>query len=164
VQNKMQKGAQMSQDLYRPSLNEENSKCTITYPIDNFFYVAFFGGVIPLVVLGTRNARWLKIDKWIQYVLIGLGIVILLSKIAIVSLVSQKVLVIESRYIKYSYKIASVLLYLLYYDVMKKKFRQHMLFGDEEPLFIEALVWILVGAVVESILLMVGGLVISHVV
>lgn len=142
-----------TQHLYQPSL-KEGWKETKSYDINNFFLVAFFGGVIPLLVLGTKNATWLKVSKKVIYSLIALGILLLAMKFTFVYFVTNGTIEMDNRMIRYGYKIGCVLLYLLYRKVLKQPFQQHMITVDQTlPILKPALLWIMVGIIVEIILL-----------
>lgn len=53
----------MQEDLYSPILATREVERTKSYNIANLFYVAFFGGVVAMSVLGIRNSKWLQIEK-----------------------------------------------------------------------------------------------------
>lgn len=139
--------------LYQPSL-KEGWKETKSYEIKNLFFVAFFGGVIPLLILGSRNATWLKVSKKAIHSLIGVGIVLILMKFLFVYFSTQGIIQLDNQTIRYGYKIGCVLLYLLYLKVMEKPFQQHMVTVEHKlPILKPAILWMIVGAMVELILL-----------
>lgn len=154
----------MSENIYQPSLKSEDYNETASYDIAKLFYVAFFGGVIPTVVLGTKNARGLKLDKIITGLMIGIGVVILAAKIVLVSLMNVRYFAADSRYIRWIYRGVCVLLYLGYYWAMKQRFKQHLVtVGTTKPLLKDAIIWIIVGSVAEFILLIAGSMVFRYV-
>lgn len=152
----------MREDIFKASLNNDSSSITQIYDINRFFYVAFFGGIIPTIVLGTKNLRWLKINKKLSNLFIAIGIIILLSKVTVACLILGKFLVFNRRYLSRSYKIATVILYLGYYAVMKQKFKQHLFLGGQiKPLLKDSIQWIIIGIIIEAFLILVGGPIIN---
>lgn len=139
--------------LYQHSL-KEGWKETKSYEIKNLFLVAFFGGVIPLLILGTKNATWLKVSRKVIFSLIGLGILLISMKFMFIYFTTQGISQIDNSTIRYGYKIGCVLLYLLYLKVMKKPFQQHMVTVEHTLSILKpAIVWMIVGMIVELILL-----------
>jgi hypothetical protein len=132
-------------------LPDDQSKSeTKTYNIYQFFFIAFFGGVIPLMVMGTKNANWFNIPKKYSYSLIGIGIFLLFSKFWMFSLVFQGTLLIKAQVVRYLYKFACLLYYYLYLVVLTKPYKQHLSNnGDLIPIVKPAILWVVVGAVVE---------------
>ena len=135
--------------LFTPSLKEDDEKIS-TYDINKFFYVAFFGGVIPLVGLATITAKKFKIEKRTIAFLAAAGILLLLAKYYIVFTIYNHQPIMDDRILSWMYKGASCLLYLAYYKIMKEKFTIHVSYGGEvKPIFSHALAWVFVGALVE---------------
>lgn len=141
----------MSNDLLTPSLTREHYREIKTYDISKLFYVAFLGGMIPLIVLGCRNANWLQVDKKVIALMTMLGVAVLLTMLTLAGLSAGKYLNYEKTTIRLMYNAACVLFYLGYYLLMQKKFKQHILLGgDTEPLLKSAAIWWLVGLVIEA--------------
>ena len=154
----------MSEDLFQPSLKHGEYEETKSYNISRIFYIAFFGGVIPTVALGTKNAKWLKVDNKIIALMMALGGLILFSKIIVAGLYTAKVLAVSSSVIKWSYRGATLLLYMGYYFLMRQKFQQHVVLGGKiEPILKDTVIWIIVAIAVEAVLLVLGGYVIRNV-
>ena len=131
----------------------KNTNVIQTYDIRKLFYVAFMGGVIPTVILGTINARWLKIDKKMVNLLIGLGLITLITEVVMFGLLYLQYLHMDKISLIWLYRIISLLLYLAYFAVMKEKFNKRILFrGKTNPLFKDALLWTFVGVVLEFLL------------
>lgn len=145
------------QDLYESSLDQGWQE-TKTYDINKFFLVAFFGGVIPMLVLGIRNAKWLRVSlKWI-YPLIAFGIVLLLAKYLLYVPSIEGDAFIDNRMVRYGYKAGSIILFLLFKLLLNKAFNQHLVtHGETEPLLKDAIIWIIIGGIIEVII----GMVIS---
>ncbi len=151
----------MSEDLFQPSLTDENYTEKKTYNISKLFYVALFGGIIPTVVLATRNATWLGVDKK-KIMLLGiLGAVILISQMILVGIFLKFKLEYNVSLI---YRVLYLLLYLGYYLLMKKPYEAHVMTGGKtQPLLKTAVIWIVIGVVAELIFLLPGGVLISNV-
>lgn len=100
------------------------------------------------------NATWLKVSKKIIYLLVLLGILLVTIKFTFVYFATNGTVQIDNRTIRYGYKIGCVLLYLLYRKVLKKPFQQHMVTVEQTlPILKPTILWIIVGAGVELILL-----------
>lgn len=149
-----------NEELFQPSLNDEWQE-TKSYDISKLFYVSFFGGIIPTIVLGTKNARWLNISKKYINVLLFFGIGILLAKFVAYSYLYAINLDQEySRELKTIYKLGSILLFGAYYKILKTNYKRHIaLFGTTKPILKDSLIWIGIAIVIEFILL-IGGVVI----
>lgn len=154
----------MEQEIFQPSLQENVNYRTQSFDIGKIFYVAFFGGVIPTVVLGTKNAKWLGIDKKWIYLMIGLGAAILTVKAIVTGMIVEGYLDFDRRMLRWIFKGASILLYLGYYGMMKQKFQQHtILGGTTKPILKEAVIWILIGIVIEIVVLTAGGFLVGYI-
>lgn len=139
------------------------TKNTKSYDINNLFLVAFLGGVIPTLILGVRNAKWLRISKRTINIFILLGVLIISSKIAIAYFLKRMVLFKKyTMIIKFGYTLSVALLYWFYYKSVQPSYRYHMEHvGVKEPLLKDALIWILLGIGIEVLLFMAVGAVLS---
>lgn len=154
----------MTEDLFQPSLKQDNDRELKTYDISKLFYVAFFGGVVPTIALGTQNAKWLRIDKKLITLMIILGHLLLFSKVIVASLLLGEYIEVSTRTIRWIYKVGSLLLYMGYYSLMKNKFKQLIITnGNLQPMLKDAIKWIVIGIIVEVILLSLGGSLIQNV-
>ncbi|NMD71649.1 hypothetical protein HHO41_15220 [Bacillus sp. DNRA2] len=125
-----------------------------TYNIYHFFFIAFIGGVIPIMVLGTKNANWFNIPKKYSYSIIAVGIILLLSKYWMFHLVFSGALLIKAQVVRYGYKFACLLYYYLYLVILTKPYKQHInSHGELTPIIKPAVTWIIVGIIVEFALL-----------
>lgn len=151
--------------MLKPSLNEMEDANYKSYDISKLFYVSFFGGVIPLIILGTKNAKWLRLKKNNIYILASIGILMILLKVIVVGLLVAKQIIVDPTYLKWGFRLLSVCLFLGYYYSMKGKFEKFILLDQEvQPILKHALGWIAVAIVVEWILLTIGGLVTIYVI
>ena len=129
---------------------DQSKRETKTYNIYQFFFIAFIGGVIPLMVMGTKNANWFNIPRKYSYSLIVIGTFLLVSKFWMFSLVFQGTLLIKAQVVRYLYKFACLLFYYLYLVILTKPYKEHLSNnGELTPIVKPALLWIVVGAVVE---------------
>lgn len=160
----------MTEDIFQPSLSEGESYRTKSYNINRLFLVAFFGGIISTLVLGTRNMQWLKSDRKLMNVILALGIIALIAKMIFYGNMlnwqfstASLAAVGLKRELRWIFRVVSVGLYLIYYYAMKNRFQQHLVTGGVmEPLLKDAIVWILVGGIVESIIVLGGVFVIGN--
>ncbi|WNC12742.1 hypothetical protein [Brevibacillus brevis] len=53
----------MNERLLQPSLRKGGVKETKSYQISSFVYAGFFGGVLPVLALGTVNCLWLRAKR-----------------------------------------------------------------------------------------------------
>ena len=140
-------------ELYQSSLDKgwQDSK---SFDINKLFLVAFFGGIIPLIVLGRRNANWLHVPTKKLYPLIAISIVLVVSKFLLVHAALEGYVPFGIREIRNGFKISLVLLFLYLKHILSKPFQQHMVTnGETEPLLKTAIIWTLIGGVIETILL-----------
>lgn len=142
-----------SQELYQSSL-DKGWKETKSYDINKLFFVAFFGGVIPLIVLGMRNAKWLQVPVKHLYPILAVGVLLIVGKFLLVLPTVEGSLPFDERGLKYGYKIGCVLLFLFLKYILNKPFQQHMFTeGGTEPLLKTAIIWTLIGAAIEFLVL-----------
>ncbi|WP_147535207.1 hypothetical protein [Bacillus marasmi] len=136
-------------NAYQLSGNQ-SSKESKTYNIYQFFFIGFIGGVIPMMVMGTQNANWFKIPKKYSYSLIALGLILLTAKFWAFGLVFQGTLLIKAQVIRYLYKFACLLFYYLYLVLLTKPYKEHLSHnGELTPILKPAIIWVMVGAIVE---------------
>ncbi|MEH6906768.1 hypothetical protein [Neobacillus drentensis] len=145
-----------SNALLQPSI-EKDWRETKTYDIQRLLWVAFIGGPIPLMVLGTRNAKWLNVRRLHINLLIILGIILEIGECAIIYLFANGTFSMEDRAMRYLLKLASILLFLGYRAILTKPFQQHMVTnGSTLKILKPAIVWILLGGIPELIVLGIG--------
>ncbi|ULT56654.1 hypothetical protein L1999_27080 [Neobacillus drentensis] len=143
-------------ELLQPSI-EKDWRETKTYDINRLLLVAFIGGPIPLMALGTRNAKWLNVRKLHINLLIILGIILEIGECAVIYLFANGTFSMEDRAMRYLLKLSSILLFLAYRAILTKPFQQHMVTnGTITKILKPAIVWILLGGVVELIVLALG--------
>ncbi|MBG9590181.1 hypothetical protein [Cytobacillus firmus] len=136
-------------DLFQPSLKDGRNK-TKSFDINRFFLVAFFGGTIPMMVLATRNAKWLNVPKQQTCLLLAASVLVLLTQVVIIYMYADGVFSEGNWIPRYSMQFLSILLFLLYKYVLNKPFQQHLLTnGELKPLFKPALLWIVIGGIIQ---------------
>ena len=143
------------QNLYESSLDQGWHE-TKTYDINKLFLVAFFGGVIPMLVLGIRNAIWLRVSlKW-MYPLIAFGIALLLTKYLLYVPSIEGEAFVDNRMVSFGYKAGSIILFIFFKLLLNKAFNQHLVtHGETEPLLKDAIIWIIIGGIIEVIIAMI---------
>lgn len=137
---------QGSSDLFEPSL-QGDSVPTRTYDLGPLLYVAFFGGPVATAAICTRNGLWLRVDRRLLYALgaAALGLVLVKGLWPLLSDIPM-----TDRYLRWTFRGLSVLLYFGYRWALTPAFKQHMvLHGEVKPLFWDAIIAILVGGAVE---------------
>jgi hypothetical protein len=151
--------SKLNSDLFQPSL-KDGWRNTKSYDINRFFLVAFFGGPLPMMVLGVRNAKWLNVPKVKTNLLIAASVLALLVQAVFFYLYAEGVFAEGNRTPRYATQILSVILFFLYKFVLNKPFQQHLLTnGELEPLLKPALLWMILGAIIQlSILVTVSTL------
>ncbi|MFZ5988579.1 MAG: hypothetical protein ACOYWZ_15840 [Bacillota bacterium] len=155
----------MNEELFQPSLSDGNDKETETYDIGKLFYVAFFGGIVPTVVLSSVCARGLKLKSTVINLMITAGVLVLIVNVFIAGLFVAGYITIEKTYLRWIFRIVTVLLYLGFYKIMSPKYKQHIVFGGEtKPLLRDAIIWIIAGNIIQFFLFSFGGLVINNVI
>ncbi|MDM5153277.1 hypothetical protein QUF88_05170 [Bacillus sp. DX1.1] len=134
-----------------PVLQGKQARETKTYNIYNFFIIGIIFGIIPVMILGTCNAIWLKESKQKIYGLFIIGIMTLLAMFICAALIGNiDVLKIVSR-------IAAAVVAGAYMYAMRERFRIHSLVNER----VESLRWIgfiigIIGIMAQTALL-VGG-------
>lgn len=149
----------MNEEVFKSSLNSEDSYGTSSYDISKLFYVAFWGGIVSTIVLGTMNARWLRIDKKVINFLLALGALALIAKIVVYGSLMNWDVAMDSlrevggkRELRWGFKAVSIGVFLIYYYAMKQKFQQHLVIeGEIKPLLKDAILWIILGGIIEAI-------------
>lgn len=156
----------VQEDLLHPSLDNQGWERPETYDIGKLVYVAFFGGLIPTVILSAENARNLKVDKkYIQLMTIA-GLLVFLIKVGMTwSLAADgNQALMSSQEIRWGFRIANLLVFLGFYWLMKGRFQRLVMTGGAQivPLFKKAVLWSMAGALIESVVLLGGGYLFSN--
>lgn len=143
----------MQENLYTSSLITGEVKPTKSYDIHYLFYVAFFGGIIAVSVLGIKNAKWLQIDKKLVRVLILISSLLFMLKLVLFYAFTHQIIDLHSSYLKYSANLFGIICFLAYYFILKNPYKEHILIhGETEPLLKEGILWALAAALIEGIL------------
>lgn len=146
----------MIEQWLHPSLRNGGVKETRSYRIGYFLYVGFFGGLLPVVVLGTINSLWLRANKreTVRMLLAGL---LLWGAVFIYTWFtgSGYDALLFSRVLAVGYAFA-------YRVVLKKRFRLHAVVqGVYQPMAKPAVLLVLL-AVPPELLLIHAGEVFQH--
>lgn len=155
----------MADELFQPSLISNEDMSLKTYDISKLFFVAFFGGLIPTVVLGTKNAKWLRLEKKYISIMLAFGGVLLLTKVIATGMLVAHLIQVSTRTLRLIFRVGSILVFLGYNYLMKNKVRQHqVLNGTFEPMLGEAVKWTVIGIIIETGLFALSGAIFNYVV
>jgi putative flippase GtrA len=141
----------LDQELLRPSLKEGGVKATKSYDLDKLIYVGFFGGILPVLALGTVNAVWLRADKKRTMLLLTAGLTVLAGRFAaIVATGEEGAVFVHSR-------LAGIVMAFVYRFALKKRYRLHtVLQGEHKSMAKAGLVGVVAGFVAEAVLIRLG--------
>ena len=144
----------MQEDLYTPSLVGGEVKKTKSYDINNLFFIAFFGGIIAVSMLGMRNAKWLQLEEKYIRVLTAVSVSLLLFELVIVYAVTHQLIGAEGVSLRFISRVFGMVCFVCFYLFLKRPFKEHLiLHGEVEPLLKQGVIWVLLAAVVEVALL-----------
>lgn len=115
---------------YTPILNEKSQK-TKTFQIASLFYIALFGGVYALTILGLTNSRMLQIKGIKFWGLALISLLFMIAKISFGLLDMHFVFQIHSELRFTLFKLTDLLLFLVYYHTLKVPYRLHMIYHAE---------------------------------
>jgi hypothetical protein len=142
-----------SSELFAPSLGK-GWRETRSYEVDRLFLVAFFGGTIPMMILGTRNAKWLNVSKRVINGLIATGVLFTILGFGLFYMAVEGEYSTETtQAIKFAIRALAVVLFFLYRMVLKKPYQQHLVTnGELTPLLKPAILWIIAGALIQFVI------------
>lgn len=136
-------------DLYQPSLTK-GWKLKRSYDIKNFLLVAIFGGAMPLMILGSINAKWLGVFRKAAFFLIPIALLLEITKWTLFILFDKGIISISDGTVNIAYIVGCVLLYVLYMFLMREPFQYYKRTGGQvKPLLLPALMWIFITIAVE---------------
>lgn len=140
----------MENDLFKPSLTEEHEAPELSYKIDNFYYVAFFGGAVSALLLAAINAKHLALKKNRIWLIVLAGITVLGIKGLLIYLSVSKVIALNTRSIKLIYRALSLLLALGYIKLMRKEYNWSLHFhGQTKSIWLDFFKSLIVAIPVE---------------
>jgi glucan phosphoethanolaminetransferase (alkaline phosphatase superfamily) len=144
----------LGEDLFQPTL-EEGYEPTKSFNFRYIYILAFFGGIIPVIVICGKNAKWLKISKGKIYALAALSVAVLIAKLVLIAMFFSGTLPIADNVIRNLYRIACIGMVGLYFLAMKEPYSRHRLAGlPFAPLKAYAIGCLIAGIVVEAALTM----------
>lgn len=137
-------------DILKPSL-DDNWEQTKIYNIKGLFFVAFLGGEIPLLALGIKNFKSLKIPKKYINIFIVLTVIALIVRYSVFAFYGHSFFTLPNKKTyKYIFRGTALLLYLFYYIVSESKFKEHLLKGGGiKPILKDALIWIIIAFIID---------------
>ncbi|WP_335871121.1 hypothetical protein [Bacillus sp. 2205SS5-2] len=104
------------------------------------------------MVLGTRNSKWLNVSMKRVYPIILVGVLVLIGKFLFAGPSLDGTLPFDERAVNLGYRIGCVLLFLWWKIVLTKPYQQHVMTeGEDEPLLITAIIWSVIGRVIEMV-------------
>jgi hypothetical protein len=143
-----------TEGLYEPTLSTGTIRETRSYNIGSLVYVAFFGGVLALTVLATKNAKQLQVRPAIVQALIAASIVIFIAKMGVYYAYFHHLIELDRSSVKFLARGADLLLFGGYFLAMRQPFKQHLVFGGEtESLKKTGMIWCLVSVLFEVVCL-----------
>lgn len=116
----------MMENLYEPSLTNNEVDRTRSYEISNLFFVAAFGGIFAITILGIQNAKWLKIEKKDIQLLVIISIVLIIAKLAVVYAIGQQLIPIDEKYIKFIGRLFGVACFFIFFAFLDKPYKEHL--------------------------------------
>ncbi|ACA40468.1 hypothetical protein J2D69_12100 [Lysinibacillus sphaericus] len=138
--------------IYQPSLLNENEDRTRSYVVNNLFFVAFFGGIFAIVVLGMQNAKWLKLEKKYIRILTILSGLLIIGKLIMVYAIGQGILAIDEDYIKVFGRIIAVAGYFIFFAFLNRPYKEHLVVGGQtESLWMPGFLACIVSGFIEFI-------------
>lgn len=146
-----------NQDLFKASLDENSKENLQSYDIKKFLYLALLGGVLPLIALGTKNAKSLKVDKKLTNLLLALGILVLIGRLMVAFMFSTEFIALDNRSIRSLYRMSAVILYLGYAYAMKRQYQIFLSYGGKtKPMLKDAIKWLILEGLLEGAALLPG--------
>ncbi|MBI6863776.1 hypothetical protein [Lysinibacillus fusiformis] len=138
--------------IYQHSLLNENEDRTRSYVVNNLFFVAFFGGIFAIVVLGMQNAKWLKLEKKYIRILTILSGLLIIGKLIMVYAIGQGILAIDEDYIKVFGRIIAVAGYFIFFAFLNRPYKEHLVVGGQtESLWMPGFLACIVSGFIEFI-------------
>ncbi|MFC4409553.1 hypothetical protein ACFOZY_03770 [Chungangia koreensis] len=139
-------------EMYQPSL-QQGWEETKSFDIHRLFLVGFFGGAIPLIIMGSMNAKWVRLSNKRIVALALLGSLVVIGKYLVLLYMMQNSLTFDSSSMRIGYRVSCVLLYGAYFFALRKAFNSHRYLGGEMvPMLGTAIKWSLVGIGIETII------------
>lgn len=138
--------------IYQPSILNENEDRTRSYVVNNLFFIAFFGGIFAIVVLGMQNAKWLKLEKKYIRILTILSGLLIIGKLIMVYAIGQGILAIDEDYIKVFGRIIAVAGYFIFFAFLNRPYKEHLVVGGQiESLWMPGFLACIVSGFIEFI-------------
>ena len=143
----------MNEDLYRPSLDND-SVPKKSFKLDYIYFLAFFGGVIPIIGICGKNAKWLGVKTNTIIALASLGIAFLAIKSLLLFLYYSGTLEIErTTLITFIYRACSIVLTFFYMRSMKIPYARFRLSNQPaEAMAGYVVLFLVIGIVIEAVI------------
>lgn len=116
-------------ELLKPSIPEDFEP-TKSFSISWFSLIGLFLGVICMALIGTRNAKWLKIKSCVIYGMLAACILVFVSKYIVLFLAYCGAFGFDApehlRLIKNVFRALYLLVSFCYYFLLKGAYQKHM--------------------------------------
>jgi len=130
----------VNQELFQPSLKADVDYVTKSYNLNHFLLVSLIGGFFPAILLGMKNARWLRVRPLWSYTVATVG----------------GVLWFAVGYTGYG-RFLAVFVGIAYYFLMREMYTYHLgLYGRKQPILLKAILYTIIGRVIEGYVLIKG--------
>jgi len=141
------------ENLYEPSLTNNEVDRTRSYEIGNLFFVAMFGGIFAITILGIQNAKWLKIEKKYIQLLTIISIVLIIAKLAIVYAIGQQLILIDEMYIKLVGRLFGVACFFIFFVFLDEPYKEHLAVdGVAESLWKSGFIAIIFSGLIDALI------------
>lgn len=143
----------MVNNIYSSTLTEKSSE-TKSYDLNKLWYLAFFGGVIPITVLGIQNAKMLHVEKIYIRILMAISIIFFIAKFVIIGIIFYNDL--NHRAFKGIILGMGAIVYIFYYNILKRPYNEHLLAGGgTEPFLKKGILWSILAIIIELVLIVI---------
>lgn len=134
------------------------SNKTESYQIANLFYIALFGGAIPLSYLALQNMRMLNIKGKKLFLWIGIAILFIFIRVMIMYLFETYHLDEHSGRLKFAVvRMLDLFLFIGYYRALKFPYRVHMIYHAQCLSLLDGFkgIFLCVGGMIIDVILLV---------
>ncbi|WP_460014406.1 hypothetical protein [Lysinibacillus sp. CTST325] len=140
------------ENLYEPSLTNKEVDRTRSYEIGSLFFVAIFGGIFAITILGIQNAKWLKIEKKYIQLLTIISIVLIIAKLAVVYAIGQQLILIDEKYIKFISQLFGVACFFIFFVFLDEPYKEHLAVdGSAESLWKPGFIAIIISGLIDAL-------------
>ncbi len=143
----------MEKDLYSPSLSGEHIKNTKSYNLTSLFVVAILGQIVAIAAIGLQNAIWLKVEKKVLYILIGICTALFIGKIYLIYAFTHQMIDVERSTYRGFGSLLAIGCFIAFYNLLKDPYNLHISTKDStESLVLPGIIWCIIGVGIELLL------------